>query len=102
MQTVTEIALEQAPGGIFTRHQAACWLKATGARLDDRGQLRGAARFNFPQEGTGGFSITSKTLTEIAVETGFGSLSLFSRNIGKYIGQSPSAYRHARAQRVRW
>ncbi len=34
MQTVTEIALEQTPGGIFTRNQAACWLKAKGARLD--------------------------------------------------------------------
>jgi AraC-like DNA-binding protein len=45
---------------------------------------------------------SSKTLTEIAAETGFGSLSLFSRNFGKYIGQSPSAYRQARAQRVRW
>jgi len=45
---------------------------------------------------------SSKTLTEIAAETGFGSLSLFSRNFSKYIGQSPSAYRQARAQRVRW
>ena len=45
---------------------------------------------------------STKTLTEIAAETGFGSLSLFSRNFGKYVGQSPSAYRHALAQRVRW
>lgn len=45
---------------------------------------------------------SSKTLTEIAAETGFGSLSLFSRNFSKDIGQSPSAYRQARAQRVRW
>ena len=45
---------------------------------------------------------SSKTLTEIAAETGFGSLSLFSRNFSQHIGQSPSAYRQARAQRVRW
>ena len=45
---------------------------------------------------------SSKTLTEIAAETGFGSLSLFSRNFSKFIGQSPSAYRQARAQGVRW
>jgi len=45
---------------------------------------------------------SSRTLTEIAAETGFGSLSLFSRNFRKYIGQSPSAYRQARAQGVRW
>jgi AraC-like DNA-binding protein len=45
---------------------------------------------------------SNKTLTEIATETGFSSLSLFSRNFGKAIGQSPSAYRQARAQQVRW
>jgi AraC-like DNA-binding protein len=45
---------------------------------------------------------SNKTLTEIAAETGFSSLSLFSRNFGKAIGQSPSAYRQARAQQVRW
>lgn len=45
---------------------------------------------------------SNKSLTEIAAQTGFGSLSLFSRNFSKYIGQSPSAYRHARAQQVRW
>lgn len=45
---------------------------------------------------------SSQTLTEIATLTGFGSLSLFSRNFSQYVGQSPSAYRQARAQRVRW
>jgi len=45
---------------------------------------------------------SSQSLTEIAALTGFGSLSLFSRNFGQYVGQSPSAYRQARAQRVQW
>jgi predicted transcriptional regulator of viral defense system len=34
MQTVTEIALEQAPSGVFSRTQASCWLNAKEARLD--------------------------------------------------------------------
>ena len=34
MQTVTEIALEQAQRGIFTREQAALWVGNRGARLD--------------------------------------------------------------------
>lgn len=34
MQTLTEAALLRAPGGIFTRGQAACWVGAEGARLD--------------------------------------------------------------------
>lgn len=34
MQKLTEVALIRAPGGIFTRGQAACWLDAEGARLD--------------------------------------------------------------------
>ncbi|MBC7369312.1 MAG: helix-turn-helix transcriptional regulator [Undibacterium sp.] len=45
---------------------------------------------------------SSQTLTEIAALTGFGSLSLFSRNFSQYVGQSPSAYRQARAQSVQW
>ena len=45
---------------------------------------------------------SSRTLSEIAALTGFGSLSLFSRNFSQYVGQSPSAYRQARAQRVQW
>ncbi len=45
---------------------------------------------------------SSQTLTEIATATGFGSLSLFSRNFSRTIGQSPSAYRQSRAQGVRW
>jgi hypothetical protein len=34
MQTVTEIALERAERGIFTREQAALWFSSRGARLD--------------------------------------------------------------------
>ena len=34
MQTVTEIALEKAVRGIFTRQQVAIWLGSRGARLD--------------------------------------------------------------------
>ena len=34
MQTVTEIALEKAAGGVFTRDQAALWVGNRGARLD--------------------------------------------------------------------
>ena len=34
MQTVTEIALERAEGGVFTREQAALWVGSRGARLD--------------------------------------------------------------------
>lgn len=45
---------------------------------------------------------SDQTLTEIARASGFGSLSLFSRNFSHYAGQSPSAYREASAQRVRW
>ncbi len=45
---------------------------------------------------------SSQTLTEIATLSGFGSLSLFSRNFSQYVGQSASAYRQARAQRVQW
>jgi AraC-like DNA-binding protein len=45
---------------------------------------------------------SSQTLTEIATLTGFGSLSLFSRNFSQYVGQSASSYRQARAQRVTW
>ncbi len=45
---------------------------------------------------------SDQTLTSIATRTGFGSLSLFSRNFSQYVGQSPSAYREQRAQRARW
>ena len=45
---------------------------------------------------------SSQTLTEIAAATGFGSLSLFSRNFSQYVGQSPSRYRQERARAVRW
>jgi hypothetical protein len=34
MQTITEIALERAERGIFTRNQAALWVGSQGARLD--------------------------------------------------------------------
>jgi hypothetical protein len=34
MQTVTEIALEKAADGVFTREQAALWVGSRGARLD--------------------------------------------------------------------
>ncbi len=34
MQTVTEIALERADRGVFTRDQAALWVGSRGARLD--------------------------------------------------------------------
>lgn len=34
MQTITEIALQKARGGIFTRQEAACWLQSGGASLD--------------------------------------------------------------------
>ena len=34
MQTATEIALERADGGVFTRDQAALWVQDGGARLD--------------------------------------------------------------------
>jgi len=34
MQTVTEISLERARGGIFTRQEASCWVASDGARLD--------------------------------------------------------------------
>lgn len=34
MQTITELSLEQANGGIFTRQEAACWIDSDGARLD--------------------------------------------------------------------
>jgi AraC-like DNA-binding protein len=45
---------------------------------------------------------SDQTLTTIAARTGFGSLSLFSRNFSQYVGQSPSVYREQRAQRVSW
>ena len=34
MQTVTELALDNAPRGVFTRGEAGCWSNAEGARLD--------------------------------------------------------------------
>lgn len=34
MQTMTEIAMQKAVRGIFTRHEAACWVDSEGARLD--------------------------------------------------------------------
>lgn len=34
MQTITEMALEKAPRGVFTREQAALWARSRGARLD--------------------------------------------------------------------
>ena len=34
MQTITEIAFDQARGGVFTREQAALWVGSGGARLD--------------------------------------------------------------------
>lgn len=42
------------------------------------------------------------TISEIAVQSGFGSLALFSRNFSHYVGQSASHYREARAQTVLW
>jgi AraC-like DNA-binding protein len=45
---------------------------------------------------------SSLKLTEIATRSGFGSLSLFSRNFSQYVGQSASSYRQSRAQRVTW
>lgn len=34
MQTITELALERAKGGVFTRQEVACWIDGEGARLD--------------------------------------------------------------------
>ena len=34
MQTITEVSLERAQGGIFTRNEAACWINSDGASLD--------------------------------------------------------------------
>lgn len=34
MQTITEIALQRAERGIFTRREASCWANNDGARLD--------------------------------------------------------------------
>jgi hypothetical protein len=34
MKTLTEVALQMASRGIFTRREAACWLKAQGDRLN--------------------------------------------------------------------
>ena len=34
MQTVTEIAIERAGLGVFTRQECACWIDSEGARLD--------------------------------------------------------------------
>lgn len=45
---------------------------------------------------------SDRTLTEIARLAGFGSLALFSRNFSHYVGRSPSAYRHDRANLVQW
>ncbi len=45
---------------------------------------------------------SSYTLTEIAQRTGFSSLSLFSRNFGRYVGVSASRYRGQLAQRTHW
>jgi len=45
---------------------------------------------------------SSLTLTEIATRTGFGSLSLLSRNFKQHIGLPPSIYREQRAHCVSW
>jgi len=45
---------------------------------------------------------SNQPLTRIAAQTGFGSLSLFSRNFSQYVGVSASAYREQRAQGTRW
>jgi len=34
MQTITELALQRAKRGVFTRREAACWVDSNGARLD--------------------------------------------------------------------
>jgi hypothetical protein len=34
MKTITEIALQRAVRGVFTRREDACWVEAEGARLD--------------------------------------------------------------------
>jgi len=34
MQTITELSLERAKGGVFTRQEVACWIDSDGARLD--------------------------------------------------------------------
>jgi len=34
MQTITEIAIQKAKTGVFTREQAGCWIDSDGARLD--------------------------------------------------------------------
>ena len=34
MQTIAELALQRAVRGVFTRHEAACWVENDGARLD--------------------------------------------------------------------
>lgn len=34
MQTITELALQKAKHGVFTRHEASCWVENDGARLD--------------------------------------------------------------------
>lgn len=34
MQTMTEISLERADRGVFTREEAACWINDSGARLN--------------------------------------------------------------------
>lgn len=34
MQTITEMALQKAVRGVFTRMEAACWIGSSGARLD--------------------------------------------------------------------
>jgi AraC-like DNA-binding protein len=45
---------------------------------------------------------SEKTLTEIASSVGFSSLALFSRNFSRYVGQSASTYRNARALTALW
>ena len=34
MQKITELSLERAKGGVFTRQEVACWIESDGARLD--------------------------------------------------------------------
>ncbi len=34
MQTITELALQRAKRGVFTRREAACWVDSNGARLN--------------------------------------------------------------------
>ena len=45
---------------------------------------------------------SDKSLTEVAVLTGFSTLALFSRNFTQYVGESASHYRQQRAAQVTW